>query len=150
MKQKTIIQLWGAQGCGKTGTIKILREEIIIKYLNSSHNYALPLPKGDISDVLSINNFKVGIESMGDYLWAYDLHKRLNDLVLTCDIIICTSRVYNDVSKHIEHLANTNGYRLIKVTNYRSIDPSLSNDELNKLSAIHLLDLVDQIITGVL
>lgn len=152
MKQKTIIQLWGKHGCGKTGTIKFLREELIARYINPSHLYTVPLPLGEISDVLLCSGYKVGIESMGDYLWRYDLHDRLNDYVLlhNCDIIVCASRVYNDVSAHIEYLANTHGYRLLKVTNYRGEDPPFDRDILNKQSAIHLLDLVNEIILGVI
>ncbi|SMC59350.1 hypothetical protein [Moheibacter sediminis] len=150
MKQKTIIQVWGAQDRGKSGTIKIIREELIRFYINTSHTYSLPLPSGEISDVLICNGIKVGIESMGDYLWHWNLHDRLNAYILqhNCDIIICASRVYNDVSKHIEHLANTHNYRLLKVTNYRGEEFPFVQDELNQLSAQHLLNLVDQIITG--
>lgn len=152
MNQKTIIQLWGAQGCGKTGTLKIFNEELIIQYVNPVHTYNLPLPSGEISNIHMCSGFKVGIESMGDYLWAYNLHDRLNDFVLThhCDIIICASRVYNDVSKHIEFLANTHGYRLLKVTNYRGSEPPFTNDQLNQLSAKHILEVVNQVILGVL
>ncbi|WP_421497839.1 hypothetical protein V8245_09985 [Flavobacterium columnare] len=152
MKQKTIIQLWGAQGCGKSGTIKILREELIIRYINTSHTYSIPLPSGEISDILLCNGFKVGIESMGDYLWSYNLHDRLNDYVLkhNCDIIICASRVYNDVSTHIKFLADTHNYRLLKVTNYRGEEPPFDRNILNQQSALHLLDLINQIMLGVI
>ncbi len=150
MKQKTIIQVWGTQGCGKSGTIKILREELIARYVNPAHTYTLPLPNGEISDVLICAGLTVGIESMGDYLWAYDLHNRLNDYFVknNCDIIICASRVYNDVSKHLEEMANTHGFRILKTTNYRGNEPQFIQDELNQASAIHLFDLVNQIITG--
>ena len=150
MKQKTIIQIWGIQGSGKSGTIKILREELIARYVNPAHTYTLPLPNGEISDVLICAGLTVGIESMGDYLWAYGLHDRLNDYFIkyNCDIIICASRVRNDVTQHIEHMASTHCFRIIKATNYRGDEPPFVQDELNKASAIHLLDLVNQIITG--
>ncbi|WBM75333.1 hypothetical protein [Saprospira grandis] len=151
MKQKTIIQVWGKEGCGKSGTIKILKEELIKTYINTSYTYTLPLPNGDdISDVLICLGYKVGIESMGDYLRAGGLQDRLNDYVLkhNCDVIICASRVYNDVSKHIKHLADTHGYRLIKVTNYRGDNPPFTPDELNQLSAIHIASLANQILIG--
>lgn len=150
MKQKTIIQVWGSQGGGKTGTIKILKEELTKKYINPLHNYNLPLAQGEISDILICNGFNIGIESMGDYLWAWGLHEKLNDYVLkhNCDIIVCASRVYNDVSRHIDYLAKTHHYRLLKVTNYRGTEPSFIQQELNQLSAQHLLALIDNIITG--
>lgn len=150
MKQKTIVQIWGAQGGGKSGTIKILREELTKLYINPLHTYTLPLTPEDISDVLICKGLKVGIESMGDYLWAWGLQSRLNDYVTKhdCDIIICASRVYNDVAKHIEYLATTYNYRLLKITNYRGDESEFDQTELNQLSAKHLSDLIDQIITG--
>ena len=152
MKQKTIIQVWGKEDGGKSGTIKILREELIKNYINTSHTYTLPLPGGDISKVLNCLGYNVGIESMGDYLWAGDLHNRLNDYVLkhNCDLIICASRVYNNVSKHIKYLADTHGYRIVKVTNYRGAESSFAQDGLNQISAIHLADLVNRILTGLI
>jgi len=101
MQQKTIIQLWGTAGSGKTETIKIAKEELIINYINPSHSYALPLPKGEINVTLTCNGLKVGIESMGDYLRYGDLNNRLNTLIPYCDIILCASRVRNDVAKRI-------------------------------------------------
>ncbi|PCI10278.1 MAG: hypothetical protein COB73_03735 [Flavobacteriaceae bacterium] len=148
MQQKTIIQLWGTAGSGKTETIKIAKEELIINYINPSHSYALPLPKGEINVTLTCNGLKVGIESMGDYLRYGDLNNRLNTLIPYCDIILCASRVRNDVAKRIEELANTHNYRLLKVTNYRGSEPPFSRSDLNQLSAKHIVDLINQIISG--
>lgn len=152
MKQKTIIQVWGSQEKGKTGTIKILREELTIRYLNPSYTYSLPLPPGEVSDILVCNGLKVGIESMGDFLNAWGLRHKLDDYVVkhNCDVIICASRVYNDVAKHIEYLAKTYNYRLLKVTNYRGDALQFKQDELNRLSAKHFSELVDQIVTGII
>jgi|SRR6185437_4096554 len=150
MKQKTIIQLWGKQGCGKSGTIKILKEELIRHYINSAHTYSLPLPASpDIFDILLCGGLTVGVESMGDDLWSYNLKGNLDKLI-GCDIIICASRVYNNVDAYIKDISKTNGYRLLKVTNYRGDEPPFVRHILNQKSAIHLLDLINQIITGAL
>ena len=41
MKQKTVIQLWGKQGCGKTTTIKFIREELE-KKIEEKYPFDLP------------------------------------------------------------------------------------------------------------
>jgi len=152
MKQKTVIQIWGTQGGGKSGTVKLIREELIINYINPGHLYAIPLPSGEINEVLTCAGYKIGVESMGDDLWYGNLNARLDNLFVThsCDIIICTSRVHNNVAHHIKHLANTLNYRLLKATNYRGDEPPFVHDELNQLSARHIVLLVNQIITGII
>ena len=152
MIKKTIIQLWGKQGSGKTGTIKIINQELIIKYNNASHIYALPLPGGEISESLICNGYKVGLESMGDDLWAYGLDKHLDEHIITnnCDVLICASRIYNNVNAYLEDMANQYNYRIIKLTNYRSTDPTFSQDILNQYSARDIVSLIDKILTGVL
>lgn len=152
MVKKTIIQVWGKQGSGKSGTIKITREELITKYINPSYSYTLPLPSGEISELLVCNGYKISIESMGDDLWSYGLNTRLNKHILTdnCDLLICASRVYNNVSAYLENMAALHNYRILKVTNYRSSDPTFYQDILNQHSARHLTYLVDQIVNGLL
>lgn len=146
--QKTIIQVWGAYDGGKTTTIKITREELYKKYISSSHAYVLPLSTTDINEILVCRGYKVGIESMGDYLWKGDLFNRLNNLIPDCDIVLCASRVRNDVSTRIEELATLHGYRIIKATNYRIASLPAIQNQFNKASAIHFVSLIDQIMLG--
>lgn len=155
MKQKIIIQVWGKANIGKSRTIRILHEEFYKKYIDPNHNYGLNLiaNSDEISKTLNYKNYIVGFESMGDFLGYHDLKKHLNDFIeiKQCDILICASRIYNEVNTYIENLAQQNNYRIIKVTNYRGNDTDFSKDEQNKLcklSAIHLLDLVDEILKG--
>jgi len=152
MKQKTIIQVWGTANTGKSTTIKITREELIRKFINNAHTYNLPLAPGDINDVLICNNIKIGIESMGDYLWYGNLHERLNNLVINqqCDIIICASRVRNDVARHIDYLANQNDYRRLKVTPIGGKEPSFEQSDLNIMSAKQIVDTIDGIMSGII
>ena len=138
MKQKTIIQIWGVSEAGKTSTIKIAREEIIKRYINSSNTYTLPLSTIDINEILIVNGYKIGIESMGDYLWYGDLSNRLNNLIPTCDIVLCASRLRNDVSKRIDELAKLHEYRVIKATNYRIDSTTTIQNQFNQASAIHI------------
>jgi hypothetical protein len=151
IKQKTIIQVWGPQGEGKTSTIQLIREELILAYINPAHTYPFPKKK-EISDLLICNGFKVGIESSGDDIYYNGLNQRLDDFIVkqAVDILICTSRVRNNVDAHIKKLATQNGYRILKVTNYRSDDPGFIQDALNQLAAKHLVLLTDQILRGII
>lgn len=152
LKQKTIIQLWGVQNEGKTSTIQLVREELIKAFRNPAHTYSFPIDKGEITDLLICKGYKVGIESVGDDLYYYNLNERLDDFIINkqVDILICTSRVRNNVAGHIQTLSSAHGYRILKVTNYRSDDPAFNQSDLNLLSAKHLVGVVDQIINGVI
>lgn len=152
MKQKTIIQVWGRVNVGKSETIKIVHEELIKAYINPAHTYTIPIGGIDIHPTLICSGYKVGIESMGDYLYAYGLNERLDNYMVRdkCDLLICASRVYNDVSRHIDQLATTNGYRIVKVTNYQGSNAHFSQDQLNQLAARHIVSLASQIIAGVI
>lgn len=153
MRQKTIIQVWGRNGIGKSETIKIAHQELIKKYLNPAHTYIHPFPppNHDIRNVfITIKNFKIAIESMGDYLYAYGLNGRLDEYIKVhqVDILICASRIRNDVNYHIEHLASTYGYRVIKVAPYIDEYGHFNIDEVNLSAARQLVALFNDIITG--
>lgn len=149
MKQKTLIQIWGKAGSGKTTTIKIIRQELEKKYINVHHTYSLPLPNGEIYEIFNCNGFVVGVSSMGDIL-APHLRSHLNDCFLQCDILIAASRVYNSVDSFLRKEAKNNNFRLIKATNYKINDVRLVQDEFSKQSAKHIVDLIDKIMQGII
>jgi|GEM_PF-6616797 len=141
MRQKTIICICGVHDSSKSNTIKILREGLIERY-EDTDIYTSRLPDGKVLDVLVCDGHKVGIESIGDNSGNLNLHDNLND----CDIYV--HQVRNNVTRDIKHLADNYGYRIIEMINYRVADNSFIMDELNQLLAIHLVDLIDKIITG--
>jgi cytidylate kinase len=147
MKQKTVIQVWGKAGSGKTTTIKIIRHELEKKYINTIHIYSLPLPNGEIFEIFTCNGLQIGISSMGDDL-TKDLKKHLNECFAKCDIIIAASRVYNNVDTFLRIEAIKNDFRLIKATNYRIQSIEIERNEFNQASAIHIVDLISQIMNG--
>lgn len=147
MKQKTLIQIWGKAGSGKTTTIKIIRQELEKKYINVHHTYSLP--KGEIYEIFNCNGFVVGVSSMGDIL-APHLRSHLNDCFLQCDIIIAASRVYNSVDSFLRKEAKNNNFRLIKATNYKINDVRLVQDEFSQESAKHIVELIDKIMLGII
>lgn len=158
MIQKTVIQVWGAQGCGKSNTIQYAHQELIKAYVNPAHTYApIPFqgPNGpyDINEVVMCKNgTKIGLESMGDYLHMYGLQQRIERLFITeqCDIVICAGRIRNDVSRHLAFLANTHAYRVLKFTNFRDEYGHFNRQLLNQHSARHIVNLVDEIIKGII
>ncbi len=141
--------MWGKQGSGKSTTIKIIYHELFKRYIDPTHRYSFPLP-GEISETLICNGIKVGIESLGDDLWYYGLNARLDNFIeiQNCDILICASRVHNNVAAHLKDLADTYGYRILKATNYRGDEPAFVHNNVNHLSAQHIVLVVDQIIAG--
>ncbi len=147
MKQKTLIQIWGKAGSGKTTTIKIIRQELEKKYINVHHTYSLP--DGEIYEIFNCNGLVIGVSSMGDVLATY-LRNHLNDCFLQCDIIIAASRVYNDVSNYLSSEAKKHNFRLVKATNYRINDVRSVQDEFSQESAKHIVELIDKIILGIL
>ncbi|MFE3866483.1 hypothetical protein ACFX5E_00170 [Flavobacterium sp. LS2P90] len=147
MKQKTIIQVWGKAGSGKTTTIKIIRHELEKKYVNTIHKYSLPLPKGEIFEIFTCNGLQIGISSMGDDLNDF-LENHLDQCFDKCSIIIAASRVYNNVDKFLREEAIKNDFRLIKATNYRIQSTEIERNEFNQASAIHIVDLISQIMNS--
>lgn len=154
MKKKTIIQVCGAGGTGKTSTIKIVREEIEKRYFNSKHTYnRLSIAKGDINEILEILGKKVCIESMGDDLLKGGLKSRLNNYIKKekCDLLICAGRKYNNVVSHISKLSETYDYRLVIATNYKLNKKKETLDTLydyNVKTAKEIVDLIEDLIAS--
>lgn len=138
---KTIIAVKGIGEQGKSTTIKLLTDLIKTTYPHTETVYE---DNGDIKVILEVKGLKIGIESQGDPNSRQA--KSINDFITeNCQIIICSSRtsghtVWNilDTVKH--------DYRIIWTTNYNSKEVSHVN--LNKLSAKHLLELFDNLLTG--
>jgi len=144
---KTIIQIWGKAGSGKTTTIKIIRNELERKYLNPHHTYSYPLPNGEIFEIFDCDGILIGISSMGDDLTEF-LKNHLIECFDNCDIIIAASRVYNNVDKFIEKKAKEKSFRKIKATNYRLNETKPIQFNFNKQSAIDIVNLINEIKTG--
>lgn len=149
MKQKTLIQIWGKAGSGKTTTIKIIRQELEKKYINVRHTYSLPLPNGEIYEIFNCNGFVIGVSSMGDVLATF-LRSHLNNCFFQCDIIIAASRVYNDVSNYLSSEAKKHNFRIVKATNYRINDVRSVQNEFSQESAKHIVELIDKIMRGII
>lgn len=144
---KTIIQIWGKGGSGKTTTIKIIRNELEKKYINEYHKYSYPLLNGEIFEIFDCAGIVIGISSMGDDLTEF-LNNHLTECFDKCDIIIAASRVYNNVDKFIQKKTKEKSFRNIKVTNYRLNETKQIQFEFNKQSAIDIVNLINEIKIG--
>lgn len=147
MKEKVLIQLWGKAGSGKTGTIKIIRNELEKKYINIYHTYSFPLPNGEIFEIFNCKGYIIGILSNGDDLTP-ELKNQLDTCFSKCSFIIAASRIYNNVEKYLEQESISHSFKRIKVTNYRIKGTKPEQFKFNKVSAIHIVDLIDQIMSG--
>lgn len=139
--KKTIITIKGVAGQGKSETIKLLRN-----FIKSTHSpiETIIIDREDIKVILEINGIKVGIESQGDP--KSRLPTSIDEFVaINCDVIICASRTSGETENAILDTVSK-GYRVIWAANYRS--NQASHTDLNNLSAKHLLDLFNQVITG--
>lgn len=142
--KKTVIALKGIGGQGKSETIKRLRN--LIKSTYTHHVENILIDKGDVKVIIEIKGVKIGIESQGDPDSRQE--KSISEFVSkNCDIIICASRTRGET---VDTVFNTkkDGYRVIWVTNYRSKE--ISHSELNNLSAKHLLELINQIMSSII
>lgn len=144
MKQKTTIAIKGKSGQGKSETIKLLR--LAIKSFYPLHSENLIFDNGDIKCVITINDIKIGIESQGDPN-SRQLKSIEDFLSWDCDIIICACRTSGETEVNVLNLINK-GYRLIWAYNYRS--RQIPNNQLNQFSVSQILELLNQIILGII
>lgn len=144
---KSVIQVWGAAGSGKTSTLKLIHQELIRSYQNPNHTYNLPLEDGEIYEVLDCEGNKIGITSMGDDL-TDELESQLEDCFENCDIIVSASRVYNNVDRYLREKSIEKSFRRIKVTNSRLDEPKEVQWVFNQESARDIVNLINNIIVG--
>ncbi|PWA03949.1 hypothetical protein [Flavobacterium psychrotolerans] len=143
--QKTLIQVWGKHNSGKSSTIKNVYREIKTKHANSIIGDSNTFDKGDIYSFITLKDgVKIGFSSMGDIL-RKELKLHLDMLFNECDIIIAASRIRNNVDTYLEQKCKEKKVRRIKVTNCITSTKTLQ-EPLNKLSANHIVDIIENII----
>ncbi len=142
---KTIIAIKNSGGKGKTETTRELANLLVSVYPSFTPIYPIPfnIPnKYDFKIVLEINGKIIGIESQGDP--GTNLKGRLETLIVdyNCDLVICTCRSRGETVRSIKKVANSHKYQTIWNSTYQS---STNHDELNKIKAEHLLDLMKKL-----
>lgn len=142
MTAKTIIAIRGHANNGKSATIRNITT--LLEILPGATIQRLIIHT-DIKVIISIGKIVIGIESQGDP--GSRLEESVNDFAANykCNIIICATRTKGETIEIVENVADNYDYRIIWVTNHRSI---AQQEELNQLSAEQLVELVKQIIDG--
>lgn len=130
MRQKTIIANYGTENVGKTTSIKLVYNKLhqIITDENCRDLHSPEDNNGDLCAILTINNVKVGISSLGDICPKHAAW--LDELVgEECDIILAACHDYDDTTKKIYGL-KTKGYRIMWTENarfYQELDKTVHN-----------------------
>ena len=130
MADKTIIANYGTENVGKTTSIKLVYNKLhqIITDENCRDLHSPEDNNGDLCAILTINNVKVGISSLGDKCPEHAAW--LDELVgEECDIILAACHDYDDTTKKIYGL-KTKGYRIIWTENarfYQELDKTVHN-----------------------
>lgn len=125
MVQKTIIANYGTENVGKTTSVKLVYNKLhtLIMDENCRDLHSPEDNNGDLCAILTINNIKVGVSSLGD---KCDEHAEwLDELVAEeCDIILAACHDNDETTKKIYSLEKK-GYRILWTENarfYQEID----------------------------
>lgn len=130
MTQKTIIANYGIENVGKTTSVKLVYHKLhqLIADENCRDLHSPEDNNGDLCAIITINNKKVGISSLGDNIEQYA--EWLDELVgEECDIILVACHDYDDTTKKIYSL-QAKGYRILWTENariYEEIDKNIHN-----------------------
>lgn len=119
MAEKTIIANYGTENVGKTASIKLVYNKLhqLITDENCRDLHSPEDNNGDLCAILTINNVKVGISSLGDLCPKHTAW--LDELVGEgCDIILAACHDYDDTTKTIYSL-KAKGYRILWTENAR-------------------------------
>ena len=150
---KTIIAVWHSSNKGKTESLRELVRLIIDAYPNQSFKFLDPKPSitdkipstGDFRIIIELNNIKVGIDTQGDPITT--VKQRLKDFINdNCYIIFCATRTRGKTVNAVDDIATkSDNYQVIWTSTYQIGNRHL-HEQINRLKAIHLHDLMQNLI----
>lgn len=144
---KTIITIWGNADTGKSSTIKNVYALFKEKYKNMSILYEVPKSTFDITNIIKINEVKIGIESQGDpNSNLFTSLKLFHDE--KCELIICATRTKGNTVNEVMKYERQFGYDVIWLSNLFSSQKEIK--DLNNRSAELIQTLICDILKGVL
>lgn len=145
--ERTIIAVYGRGDEGKSQTVKLVCEQLLMNYPNAIPN-KVPTIKGDILITIQLDNVKIGLESQGDP--GSRMHTTVNDLadpeVHACDIIVCASRTGGKSVKTIDAVADRHDFHTLWISSFFS--PKLDSTVLNRFAALNIIELIKSLIIG--
>jgi hypothetical protein len=105
---KTVVALWHSKDKGKTDTLRELAR-LLLAHSTCNTILSIPLEIRDDMDfrlIIEINKRRIGIESQGDP--DTDIEKRLIELAVSCDFIICATRTKGETVSAVNRLCQDN------------------------------------------
>ncbi|MFA0960236.1 hypothetical protein AB9P05_00360 [Roseivirga sp. BDSF3-8] len=169
LKERTIINVWGASNSGKSSSIRMAHQELL-KKLDSSYIFdpADFHSKGpDFEEIEKFANLKIAFFGSGDDLWAakghahYSMRYLVGDLkeeeiaqieneevrndYSACDVIVVASRIRNNVADFIEEMAQTHGYRVLR---FHPIQSKKPREHVNHYNGKQLVQMVEDVALG--
>ena len=141
--KKTTIAIWGNANQGKSSSIREIATLIETNFPKVEVDYRII--GVDILVIITIGKIKIGIESQGDPGSRLEASLKLF-VEEGCDIIICSTRTRGATVWFVEALNQKHGYDIIWTSNYFSWEKS--SDQINRLFAEHIVNLIKQLIDG--
>ncbi|MEQ4672173.1 hypothetical protein AB7W30_19390 [Providencia manganoxydans] len=145
MFQPHLLALSGPSNSGKTTTIKMVYELLLKHFKNEGkiinvHDCLSKRATSDIKRILTIGEFKIGIESQGDPVSHDKKHHRLRDSLPFfdkegCHLIICTSRTKGQTVEYIK--ACEPKYKIIFFTKKREPLDNMKSEWSHSSQAIY-------------
>lgn len=141
--QKTVIALFGKSAQGKSTIICRVSELILDRLPNAEFQSIEDVPN-EVTAIIIVGTLRIAIRSMGDP--GTNLDEAIQDFVgRGCEIIICATRTRGETTDSVSDLSS-NGYDIIWASPYISYE--VSHDYLNRMYAIHICELIEDLING--
>ena len=141
--KKTIIALSGTANVGKSMTLSRLGRQLQTAGGVTPDN----IVGVEYRAVFAYLRINVGIQTFGDtdnVIRQGLLHFQTN----SCDIIAIACKRFGATTNRLTTFASANGYRLIWAAPYEVRDGSITNDAIKSYGASHLLNMINDVISG--
>jgi hypothetical protein len=143
MDIKTIITVSETADRGKSLTLNKLGSYLV----SSGANTAYSLSNKDYYAVFNYKGVIVGVQTFGDTLDV--VRDGLRSFQIDkCDIILIATKRHGETVKEVESFANNNAYRVVWTAPYKVWDGQISVAAIKEYTASHLMQIVNDCISG--
>jgi hypothetical protein len=144
INMSTVMAVSGPSSVGKTSTIRLVYELLLEKFPDAQ---VRRLGGGkDIGVIVTIGDFKIGIESQGDPTSKFPsrMDKHLELFVKEkCDVIVCATRTEGATVWRLNDLRD-DGYEIVEIKCQRERDSSRW-DETNATTAREIVAAIEEL-----
>ena len=120
-----IIVLSGKNSCGKTTTLNIVYDTLILQGASSTNKVQEGGDKNDFSDIIDWKNKKIAFYTVGDFSYAV-IDVVVKYLNLNCDTLVCACN--NRFVKPYKEFAKYNSTIINKTITTTSTDKQVKNN----------------------